>query len=321
MERFKQYSPFRYEGNLLRWTDFNLPIFGNVWFVDGDDGNDGSAGDSDEVAFKTIQAGIDAASARDTIYIKAMAPNTDASDPGEYVEDLSIPYAKYGLRLVGVGSGSSKMPYDGPKIKNATATTLLEVLAPGVHIEGLQFNCTRNSGTYGIYFDGGTEGNAYTVKAGSVGFKLINCMIKNGDDAYGVTVKGGYGGMISNCTFQFCTHGINLAGNILPHNGHTIEYCNFKSINNAAITVHISIPAGSSQDWNIDHCNFQVATKFITIGATGVSGVISNCCFADGSSTVVANSTGKIEIPAANDAIGVCGCYDGAGALIVAAGA
>lgn len=275
--------------------------------------------DGVEKVYTTIQSAIDASGSQDTIRISVNPPNTDASDPGEYVENLSIPYAKHGLKLIGVG-GETKMPYAGPKLKNASAGALLTVLASGVHIEGLQFNCTRNSGTYGIYLKGSTTGGAYATEAGSVGFTIKNCMIKNGDSNYGITIVGGYGGMISNCTFQYCTHGIKLGDTVLPSNGHNIEHCNFKSINNAAITVHITVVAGSSHDWNIDHCNFQVATKFITIGASGVSGVISNCGFADGSNVVTAKSTGKIEIPAANDAIGVCGCYDGSGALIVADG-
>jgi len=295
-------------------------LFGtNVWFVDGDNGNDAGQG-SNEDPFQTIQKGIDMATARDTIYIKALAPDTDASDPGQYAEDLEIPYAKHGLKLIGVGSSGTKMPYDGPKIKNATATTLLLVLAPGVHLENLQFNCTRNSGTYGIWFDANTSG--YTTKAGSVGFTMVNCFIKNGSATYyGVTITGGYGGVISNCTFQYCASGINLASNIVPSSGHTVEYCNFKSINAAAITVHINIPAGSAHDWNIHHCNFCDATKFIVCGASGVSGTISNCNFDDGVNTdVAASSTGKIEIPAAMDTVGVVDCWDGTGAAIASSG-
>ena len=318
MEKWKNYSPFRYEGSLLRWSDLNLPIFSDVWYVDGTNGLDSNDGTTDETAFKTIQKAITTAGTQDTIYIRAMAPNTDASDPGEYVENLSIPYAKHGLRLIGVGSSESIMPYAGPKIKNASAGKLLEVLASGVRVENLQFNCTRNSGTYGIYLDGVA---GYATKAGSVGFSIVNCMIKNGDSNYGITIVGGYGGVISNCTFQYCTYGIKLGDSSLPNNGHTIEHCNFKSINNATITVHITVVAGSAHDWNINHCNFQTATKFITIGASGVSGVISNCGFADGSTAVLAKSTGKVEIPAANDAIGVCGCWGGDGTAVDADGA
>ena len=295
---------------------FDVITEGDIWYVDGKVTASGD-GQTWDQAFKTIAEGITASGANDIIFIAALAPDADASDPGQYAENLSIPYAKHGLRLIGVGSSGTKMPYAGPKIKNASAGKLLEVLASGVHLENLQFNCTRNSGTYGIYLDGVI---GYATKAGSVGFTIKNCMIKNGDSNYGITVIGGYGGVISNCTFQFCTHGVSIASGTIPSNGHTIEYCNFKSINNAAITVHITLTS-TVHDFNVDHCNFQAATKFIVIGATGISGVISHCCFSDGPTAVDAASGGKIEIPATNDDIGVCGCYDGAGALISTGGA
>jgi len=290
----------------------------NAYYVDGNNGSDNNSGRIPRKAFKTIQHGINAASAGDVIYIYSLGYDTDASDPTQYEEDLSIAYAKHDLKLIGVSPQSgTKMPYAGPKIKNATATTLLKVSAPGVLLENLQFNCTRNSGTYGLWFDGIA---GYATVAGSVGFTVRNCFIKNGDSNYGIRITGGYGGMITHSTLQYCTYGINFDSSVLPNNGHTIEYCNFKSINNGTITVHITIPAGSSHDWNIDHCNFQKATKFITCGASGVSGNITNCMFNDSSTAVLAKSSGKVEIPAGNDEVGVAGCYGGDGTLVDADG-
>ena len=292
----------------------------NVWYVDGDNGSDSqSIGDMDS-PFATIQKAIDSASAGDTIYVRALGYGSDASDPDQYAEDLEIPYALNDLKIIGVNSSGTKLPYAGPKIKNSTATTLLSVLAPGVHLENLQFNCTRSSGTYGIWCQADTSG--YTTKAGSVGFTMVNCFIKNGSVTYyGLKIDGGYGSVISNCTFQGCLKGINLQGDPTPHSGHTIENCNFKAINNATITVHIAVSAGSSHDWTITNCNFQKATKLITCGAgAGVSGVISFCGFSDGVTAVDAASTGKIEIPSTTDNVGVCGCWDGAGAIISTGG-
>ncbi len=121
----------------------------NKWYVDG---NINASGDGTtwEKAFKTIQEGINGASAGDVVYIAALGYDTDASDPKQYEENLTIAYAKHDLKLIGVNSSGTRLPYCGPKIKNASAAALLHVLAPGVHLENLQFNCTRNSGTYGI---------------------------------------------------------------------------------------------------------------------------------------------------------------------------
>lgn len=295
-------------------------LFGtNVWFVDGTYGADGNEG-SHDAPFATIQKAINMAGSQDTIYIRTLAPDTDASDPGQYIENLSIPFAKHGLKLIGVSSSGTKFPYSGPKIKNASAGALLTVLASGVHLENLQFNCTRNSGTYGILFDGVT---GYATKAGSVGFTMVNCAIKNGgrNGVYGgVDIVGGYGGVISNCTFNGCLYGLMLGNSLLPSNGHTVEYCNFKDINIESATAHITIAAGLNSDFNIDHCNFDLATKFIVMG-DGISGVISFCTFSDASTTTAANSTGKIEIPAALDEVSVVGCYGGGDALIAQNGA
>jgi len=288
----------------------------NVWFVDGDNGNDSNPGTSTE-PFATIQAGIDAAGSQDTVYIKAMAPDADASEPGTYEEDLTIVYAKHGLRLIGVGPSGSGIPFFGPKIKNATATALLTVNASGVHIEGLQFNCTRNSGTYGVKLTGNS---GYTTLAGSVGATITNCYFKNCSATYaGIWTQGGYATTISRCTFHLGTNGfgVNLYDNILPNNGHTVEYCNFKSNNGAAVALHLAV--GLSKDFNIDHCNFDQATAFIT-ALDGATGVISNCCFNDGFVATVANSTGKITIPAALDEVGVVGCYGGTNALVTVSG-
>jgi hypothetical protein len=80
-------------------------------------------------------------------------------------------------------------------------------------------------------------------------------------------------------------------------------------------TVYIDVKAGLQAGFVIRDCTFGQATKFITLG-DGVSGIISNCNFSDASTTTAANSTGKIEIPAALDEVSVVGCHGGGNALI-----
>jgi len=288
----------------------------NVWYVDGDNGSDDDQGGF-STPYAKIQTAIDAAGALDTIYIKALAPTGDVSDPNQYEEDLTIAFAKHGLKMIGVGSGGAGLPFFGPKIKNATATALLTVNASGVHIEGLQFNCSQNSGTYGVYLTGVT---GYATLAGSVGATVKNCYIKNASATYGgISVYGGYASVIHGCTFGLGTDclAINLDCDTLPNNSHTIEYCNFKSNNGASVALHASLE--NSKDFNLDHCNFDQATKFITV-VDGATGMISNSTFNSGSTAVVANSTGKIEIPAACDEVGVAGCWGGDGTAVDASG-
>jgi hypothetical protein len=292
---------------------------GKAYYVDGTTGADTNDGATWYTAFSTIQAGINAAGAQDTVFIRTLEPDTDASDPGQYAENLTIAYAKHGLRLIGVGSSNSKFPYAGPKIKNASAAALLTVNASGVRLENLQFNCTRSSGTYGILLQGEA---GYAALAGSVGFSIVNCCIKNGGPTYGgVYIVGGYGGLISHCTFYGNDIGVQIQDNILPSSGHTIEYCNFKGINDAGptttIAAHIIVRAGGHHDISIDHCNFSKATAFITCGS-GNTGLISNCTFADTSATL-ANSSGKVTVPAAQTVL-VTGCWGGVSLAVIQSG-
>lgn len=303
--------PLPASGDFAGW--FNT----DIWYVDGDNGSDSNSGTESDKAFATIQKAINSASAQDTIYIRTIAPDADASEPGTYVEDLSISYAKYGLKLIGVGGTQGLQPFSGPKIKNATATALLQIDAPGVLIKGLQFNCTRNSGTYGIYLTGVA---GYATLAGSVGAVIEDCYFKNASGTYGaISVYAGYASRISRCTFHLGTDAlsINLDCNTVPNNGHTIEWCNFKSNNGASVALHLSLE--NSKDVNVDHCNFDQATKFLTV-VDGCTGMISNCTFNSGSTAVVASSTGKVEIPAACDEVGVAGCWGGDGTAVDAPG-
>jgi hypothetical protein len=282
----------------------------NVWFVDGTLGSDGNNGGHD-TPFKTIQKAINVSKSQDTIYIRTLAPDTDASDPGQYVENLSIPFAKHGLQLIGVSASGTKMPYGGPKIKNASAGALLTVLASNVHLENLQFNCTRNSGTYGILLDGIA---GYATKAGSVGFTIVNCMIKNASATYGgINVVGGYGGVISNCTFQICEKAVWLSSNTLPSNGHTVEYCNFKSNNGVAVAEHLTIVAGAHTDISVTDCTFDIATSFLSCGANN-QGIVARCQFNDLVATL-ANSTGKVKMPVGT--MTCVGCDGGVGLNVI----
>ncbi len=289
----------------------------NTWYVDGDNGSDDAGGGFNE-PFATIQKAITTASTQDTIYIRTLAPDADASEPGTYVEDLTIPYAKHGLKLIGVGGTNGLQPFGGPKIKNATATALVQVNASNVLIKGLQFNCTRNSGTYGILLSGHS---GYTTLAGSVGAVIEDCYFKNASATYGaISIEGGYASRITRCTNHLGTDtlAVNFTNVSVPSNGHTIEYCNFKSNNGASVALHIAISA-STEDFNIDHCNFGQATEFITV-VDGASGMISNCTFNDGSTAVLASDGEKIDIPTACDEVGVAGCWGGDGTAVDADG-
>jgi len=280
-----------------------------AYFVDGDSGSDSYDGKKPTRAFATIQHAIDKAGTQDTIYVRVKAPDADASEPGTYEEDLSIPYAKHGLRIIGASPQIGV--WGGPKIKNATATTLLEVLASNVHLENLSFNCTRNSGTYGILLDGNT---GYTTKAGSVGANIINCFLKNSSATYrGISLNGGYG----SCIYGLHTYNAESAvwmGSTLPSNDHRVIDCDFTDNNGAAVACHIIIMSGLNVGFVIKNSTFGRATKFITVGGS-CSGIISKCHFEDLVATL-ANAAGKVSITVGTH-VAVTGCFGGVGLAVI----
>lgn len=81
-------------------TTSEVPTFGNIWYVDGTNGNDDYAGDTPSRAKATIQAAItaqiaDTSSKGDVIYVM----------PGTYAESLTGDLTK--VSIIGVNTGGS----------------------------------------------------------------------------------------------------------------------------------------------------------------------------------------------------------------------
>lgn len=309
-------------------------LFGtNVWFVDGAYGSDGNVG-STTAPFATIQKAINSASKYDTIYVRPYTPLATANQgqPNVYAENLTIPIAKTGLKIIGVLPNSD--PYFGPKIKPAnSAAHVIQVDAPAVLLENL---CIMNQAlsTAGVFLSWmGTTYNAvstdasHLLYAGSCGATIRNCEFREGHDdpaAAGpsIVIRGGYNSTIENCTFVAggTCQAIQIGDDIIPSRNHKIINCNFHDNNTAAATLWIKVQAGLQAGVVIRDCTFGKATTFISVG-TSTSGIIHNCGFNDETTTTVAKSTGKIIIPAGNDLWGVTACYGGGDEVIVNDGA
>lgn len=147
--------------------------FGNTLFVDGDDGSDNNSGVSPEDAFVTIQAAVTAASAWDTIVVKAQDMAAGASDPESYEENIIIPADKCGLRIVG-DSYLNRTQCGLPQIKVGSTTTqaILTIRAPGCTIAGIGINGAGATGG-GILLDD----DASTKSA--AGTSILGCHFKN----------------------------------------------------------------------------------------------------------------------------------------------
>lgn len=163
--------------NLLEETEPK----GNVYFVDGTNGDDDYTGLDWEHAFATIQAAVDEASAHDTIYVAPKTITAGLTDPVSYAETIIIPVAKSHLKLIGVGNRTQG---GLPQIKKGSGSTaLLTVRAPGCLIANLGFNGGSSTGG-GILLDAnGTTKDAFGTTIFGCHFK--NCAVNALDASYG----------------------------------------------------------------------------------------------------------------------------------------
>lgn len=143
---------------------------GNAIFVDGTYGNDGNKGTFDKPV-KTIQAGVDAAEAYDTVFVKPKLITDFTGDPTSYAETIILPADKPHLSLVGMGSGPNQG--NQPQIKKGSGSTaLITVRAAGCTIANLGINGASSTGG-GILLD---DDNSAKTAFGTV---IAGCHFKN----------------------------------------------------------------------------------------------------------------------------------------------
>ena len=306
--------------------------FSTVRYVDGVNGNDNATGSTPTNAFATIQAAINASSAYDTIYVRPKYPlqGVNQGQPNTYAENLTIPITLTGLKIIGMPGLID--PYFGPKIKPANNTSpAILVNASGVTLENL---CIMNQALtpagvmltwMGASFNAVSTDASHLLYAGSCGATIKNCEFREGHTMASpyvggcgpsIVIRGGYNSTIENCTFVAgATHqAIQIGDDIVPGRNHKVLNCHFHDNNGAVADAYIKVQAGGFQGIVIRDCDFGIATKFITVGG-GVSGIIAGCYFADTSATL-ANSTGKVAVPAAQT-MSVTGCWGGVSLAVI----
>jgi hypothetical protein len=285
----------------------------NVWFVDGDDGYNGNSGTSPTAAYSTVSNAISSASAGDTIYVKPRVPTSDASDPEVYAEELTIPYGKNSMSIIGTRRGHDN--FYGPKLKLGTADAVVDVYAPAFTIENFTIH-RRSSNTKAVYLRGIT---GYGSMAGSVGSHISNCMIRYGSP-HGIYIEWGYHSNVNNCTFWGNDIGCYITGQSVPQRGMGVHGCNFYGANGTVAAGPDIRILGASTELTIDRCLFDaVPTSTTYIVATGtVDGKITDCHFAAGTTDInAAAAAGEIQV--GSGSLSIAGCTDGTGTLVVQA--
>lgn len=281
-------------------------IWGDVWFVDGTNGNDSYNGKDPTSAFASVSQAVSKAAAQDTIYVRQLAPASDATDPKNYSDNVTIPYAKHALRIIGTGPNRLNPTYT--QIKGATTGNVLKVRAPSCSIENISFN--RGSASTGVVYISGDDNSSDTAW----GCLFANCHIRNAN-SQGNAGLYGYAGsynVIYNCTFVACHTGIYwTSGATYPCRGNRIENCQFVSSNGSAVGgSHIKLEEEHS-DTVITGCHFDLKPTNAHVILKG-TGTMTNCFFGDNN---IAVSSGGSDIDAPTT-FRVAGCYDDSGALI-----
>lgn len=286
----------------------------SAYFVDGDNGTAGVEGNKPDKALSTISAAITNASAGDVIYVRQRLPvQTDATDPTAYAENLTIPFAKYNLSIVGTGNNPHNPFYT--QVKANAAGYGVKIQATSTTIENLDFN--KGSATTGMIFFSGDVGTT-DMAWGSL---ISNCHIRNANSSANAGIKfyaGSYN-TIHNCDFEACHTGIHIAsGGTFPIRSLRIQDCRFKGSNAAAVGgANIYGPGASNIVYELEilRCYFErlPTGKFINLALATAYGIISDCHFGDDDiscSTAATNDVGKPT------SVFVTGCYDDSGTMV-----
>jgi len=281
-------------------------MWGNVWFVDGDNGNDAEAGTSPSSAVATVGKAVGLASSYDTIYVRPLKPDADASDLGVYQENQVIPYAMNNLSIISTTTGSQE---SGARLKSSAAGYVIDNYAANFALENFTIhNSEGASGTGGIYLRGAS---GYTTAAGSVGSRISNCLIQYGavTTSSGIYSLGGSDIVIEGCTFKSCGTSIYLSGNTAIARNHQIIDCNFMShlgTSTAYAMVHLE---GSMTEILVKDSHFDQGTLFINCSGA-VDGMADNCFFNAGAITP---GTDGAAIDTGSGSFDIVGCFDQAG--------
>lgn len=301
----------------------DVPYKGNVYFVDGTNGDDNNTGlDSWANAKATIQAAVTAASAFDTVVIAPIAMAAGATDPGNYAETIIIPATTEGLRLVGYTRGRTQGGL--PQIKKGSGSTaLLTIRAPGCLIQNLGFNGGSSTGGGILLDDDGSTKTAF-------GTTIENCHFKNcvgstatnaatGGAIQWASTGGAFQVLIKSCRFYKNVGDIVVkgTGGSVPQDV-VIEDCVFSGPP-ASVDCNIYVGGSGVDGITIRNCDFQqkpavgsgTNAKFIVL-PTGSVGMIAGCRFgAQSNPTGGTQMTWKASGTAADfpTTVHIAGCF------------
>jgi hypothetical protein len=300
----------------------------NVWFVDGDNGRAGNAGNEPSKAVALPSTAVNKASQWGTVYIRPMQNNTYATITNDYyVDNITVPISKAGLSIVGAGPGGSH--YQSVEMKTAVAGShLITIYAPAVHIEGIRLTGTSQTAVTGLANPDlsiiRAMGDGTTNKSNG-GLSISNCTFSNAKAGGAVRIDNPWNCTIDNSIFHNCFVGVWTSSSVSSTNGMWIKNCQFEG-QPANIDAYIYMTGGSANCYGglIHNCTFQGTVpahasgsikRYISVGdtwTTGAGGLIANCFFgldADNSSGLCDPDGTQVIIPATWAAVACYGFF------------
>lgn len=224
--------------------------------------------------YTTIQAAVAAANPKDQIFI----------EPGEYAENVVIPYAKSNIALVAMGGRGSvaiQALTDGVAITNhARDVTLVNIGGEGDGTGGGLLNTGRRFRAYGCKFEGGA--NAVIASLGTVD-QITALTHDKGDDI-----------LLEDCEIAYSDVGVLLrASDYGAVTQAFFKQCYFHSLPNASFEESDGTGGSAAVHYRgllIDGCRFGAAdeetdalpTKWISLDDDNAnSGLMTDCRFPD----------------------------------------
>ncbi len=192
----KYYRDFVFMSPRDIWTGTTTS---EIQFVDGDNGANGNAGWSPKKAVASITQAVTNVTAKRNAVIYVRPRGTAASAQTYYTDNITIPITCQGLSIIGAGSGLVR-PFLGIDVKTAVSTTtLIDVKAAAVTLEGMRLTGTSQNTTDTIYT---IKAFASTTSNGSVGLKVVNCRLDNGKTGGAIAFDSPNHSEIMGCSFD-----------------------------------------------------------------------------------------------------------------------
>jgi len=257
-------------------------MIGDVWYVDGDKGDDYASGADLKNALRTLLTAVTKPVSGNHDYILCVGAETATA---------SVAITQDDLHIIGIGNGGMANTWN--RGFQYTALTAIDAIQPAATADGLEMAGIKvfTSQTSIFCDDAGADGMFFHDMT----------FTPPGDtttDATGIVfdLEGKYP-VVSDSLFIGLAAAINAAGY-----GGVVERCVFQSDSSAAAAITL---AAASDNFIVKDCAFNLSHASgiaITVAATGDDGFVLNSYF-DGTMTVPISAASAADIL-------IAGCYN-----------